>query len=81
MFPPGTHPGLLDVTSVYSVELYDTTTDQDILIADELISQQLAWPDLCDKQDEGKYVKLKVREGSALIYLFIHVHVCICCQC
>ena len=27
-----------------SVELYDTRTNQDIIIADELIKERLAWP-------------------------------------
>ena len=52
----------MDVNTVFCVELYDTTTSEDILIVDELISRELAWPDLAEKQEEreGKYVKVKV---------------------
>ena len=58
--------GSTEVNKIYSVDLYDTTTDyQDIRISDELINSQLMWPDMTmnnadDSEDQGKYVKHKV---------------------
>lgn len=58
--------GSTEVNKIYSIDLYDTTTDyQDIRISDELINSQLMWPDMTmnnadDSEDQGKYVKHKV---------------------
>lgn len=58
--------GSTEVNKIYSIDLYDTTTDyQDIRISDELINSQLMWPDMTmsnadDCEDQGKYVKHKV---------------------
>ena len=58
--------GSTEVNKIYSIDLYDTTTDyQDIRISDELINSQLMWPDMTmnnadDSDDQGKYVKHKV---------------------
>ena len=58
--------GSTQVNKIYSIDLYDTTTDyQDIRISDELINSQLMWPDMTmssgdDCEDQGKYVKHKV---------------------
>ena len=58
--------GSTEVNKIYSIDLYDTTTDyQDIRISDELINSQLMWPDMTmsnadDSEDQGKYVTHKV---------------------
>ena len=58
--------GSTEVNKIYSIDLYDTTTDyQDIRISDELINSQLMWPDMTmsngdDSEDQGKYVMHKV---------------------
>ena len=58
--------GSTEVNKIYSIDLYDTTTDyQDIRISDELINSQLMWPDMTMNnadysEDQGKYVKHKV---------------------
>ena len=58
--------GSTEVNKIYSIDLYDTTTDyQDIRISDELINSQLMWPDMTmnnadDSENQGKYVKHKV---------------------
>ena len=58
--------GSTEVNKIYSIDLYDTTTDyQDIRISDELINSQLMWPDMTmnnadDSEDQGKYVNHKV---------------------
>ena len=58
--------GSTEVNKIYSIDLYDTTTDyHDIRISDELINSQLMWPDMTmnnadDSEDQGKYVKHKV---------------------
>lgn len=58
--------GSTEVNKIYSIDLYDTTTDyQDIRISDELVNSQLMWPDMTmnnadDSEDQGKYVKHKV---------------------
>lgn len=55
--------GFTEVNRIYSIDLYDTTTDyQDIRISDELIKSQLMWPDMTesdteDSEDQGKNVK------------------------
>jgi len=67
LFPPGLVSGFTEVNRIYSIDLYDTTMDdQDIRISDELIKSQLMWPDMSvskadDAEDQGKYVKQKVQ--------------------
>ena len=59
--------GFTEVNRIYSIDLYDTTTDyQDIRISDELIKSQLMWPDMTksdteDSEDQGKNVKHRVQ--------------------
>ena len=56
-----------------SVELFDTTTDQDFNIGTEMVRSGAAWPDLGSsvaqpEDGEGKYVKLKVHLAIVLRY-------------
>ena len=48
--------------SVLSVDLYDTTTDQDIKISDEIIKEGLAWPQFLSVDEQSKmFVQPKVK--------------------
>ncbi len=45
-----------------SVDLYDTTTDQDIAIREELVKEKMAWPQFLSPEKEAKmFAKNKVR--------------------
>ena len=37
-----------------SVDLYDTTTDQDIAIREELVKEKMAWPQFLSPEKEAK---------------------------
>ena len=44
-----------------SVDLYDTTTDRDVVIREELIKEKMAWPQFLSPEKEAKmFVKNKV---------------------
>ena len=46
---------------VLSVDLYDTTTDQDIAIREELVKEKMAWPQFLSPEKETKmFAKNKV---------------------
>jgi hypothetical protein len=44
---------------VLSVDLYDTTTDQDVVIREELVKERMAWPQFLSSEKEAK-IFLKV---------------------
>jgi len=74
--------GFTEVNRIYSIDLYDTTMDdQDIRISDELIKSQLMWPDMSvskadDSEDQGKYVKQKDGDSWRDIYVTEVIDAC-----
>ena len=57
--------GMIEVRRMYGIDLYDTTTDRDVKISDELIKSNLVWPDVSvtgsdSSKEEDKYITQKV---------------------
>lgn len=43
-----------ELDKIYNIDLYDTTTEKDIHIRNELITRGMAWPDLSSTVQHGE---------------------------